>query len=151
MPHEGLTDCARGVVAGGDKDGVFGEAIHEDDQELVASIWRYGTHNINGEGIPGSMGLNGARCFLAMAVVSAQLALWAALGSLQTDVATCFIGITVTEEFPQSVAAEVGSSMQFAGDLSGLLFVLQQPNLKEGIFRGQVVGGQAVEPIHMSL
>ena len=40
MPYEGLTDCARGVVAGGDEDGVFGEAIHEDDQELMASIWR---------------------------------------------------------------------------------------------------------------
>ena len=40
MPHEGLTDCARGVVTGGDEDGVLGEAVHEDDQELVALIWR---------------------------------------------------------------------------------------------------------------
>ena len=40
MPHEGLTDCARGVLTGGDEGGVFGEAVHEDDQELVASIWR---------------------------------------------------------------------------------------------------------------
>ena len=40
MLHEGLTDCARGVVTGGDEDGVFGEAVHEDDQELVASIAR---------------------------------------------------------------------------------------------------------------
>ena len=40
MLHEGLTDCASGVVTGGDEDGVFGEAVHKDDQELVASIWR---------------------------------------------------------------------------------------------------------------
>ena len=40
-----------------------------------------------------------------------QLALWAALGSLQTNASTCFMGIVVTEEFPQSVAAEVGGSM----------------------------------------
>ena len=86
-----------------------------------------------------------------MAVVCAQLALWAALGGLQTDAATCYMGISVTEEFPQSVAAEVGSSMQFVGDLSGLLLIRQQPNLKEGIFRGWGVDGQAAEPIHMSL
>ena len=73
-----------------------------------------------------------------MAVIGAQLALWAALGGLQTDVATCFMGIAVTEEFPQSVAAEVGGSMQFAGDFSGFLLVLQQLNLKEVIFRGRV-------------
>ena len=40
MPHEGLTDCACGVITGGDEDGVFGEAVHEDNQELVASIRR---------------------------------------------------------------------------------------------------------------
>ena len=40
MPHEGLADCASGVVTGGDEDGVFGETVNEDDQELVASIWR---------------------------------------------------------------------------------------------------------------
>ena len=40
MPHEGLTDCASGVVTGGDEDGVFGEAVHEDYHDFVASIWR---------------------------------------------------------------------------------------------------------------
>ena len=40
MPHEGLADCAGGVVARGDEDGVFGETVHKDDQELVTSIWR---------------------------------------------------------------------------------------------------------------
>ena len=40
MLHKGLADCASDVVTGGDEDGVFGEAVHEDNQELVASIWR---------------------------------------------------------------------------------------------------------------
>ena len=38
MPHEGLSDCAGGVVTGGDEDGVFRKTVNEDDQELVASI-----------------------------------------------------------------------------------------------------------------
>ena len=54
------------------------------------------------------------------------------------------------EEFPQSVAAEVGGSMQFAGNFSGF-FIFQQANLKESIFRGRGVDGQAAEPVHMSL
>ena len=40
MPHECLADCAGGVVAGGDEDGVFRKAVDEDDQELLASIRR---------------------------------------------------------------------------------------------------------------
>ena len=40
MPHEGLTDCACGVITGGDENGVFGGAIYEDNQEFVASIGR---------------------------------------------------------------------------------------------------------------
>ena len=99
------------MVTGGDEDGVFGEAVHKDNQELAASIWRWGAHNIKGEGIPWSLGLNGARRFLAMAVTGAPLALWAALDGLRTDATTCLMGILVTEEFPQSVAAEVGSIM----------------------------------------
>ena len=100
MPHKGLADCAGDVVTGEDEDGVFGETVNEDDQELVASIWRQRPHNVNGEGIPWSLRLDGARRLLAMTVIGAQLALWAALGSLQTDAATCFMGIAVTEEFP---------------------------------------------------
>ena len=40
MSHEGLTDCACGVITGGDENGVFGEAVHGDNQEFVASIGR---------------------------------------------------------------------------------------------------------------
>ena len=40
MMHEGLTDCACGVITGKDEDGVFGEAIYDDNQEVVASIER---------------------------------------------------------------------------------------------------------------
>ena len=40
MTHEGLTDCARGVITGGDESSVLQEAIHEDNQEFVALIGR---------------------------------------------------------------------------------------------------------------
>ena len=71
MPHEGLADCAGGVVAGGDEDGVFKKAVDEDDQELVALIRRQGSYNVDREGIPGPLGLDGACCLLAMAVIGA--------------------------------------------------------------------------------
>ena len=97
MPHEGLCDCAGGVVTGGNEDGVFGETVNKDDQELVVSIWRQRPHNVNGEGIPWSLRRDGARRLLAMTIIGAQLALWAALDDLQTDAATCFMGMVVTE------------------------------------------------------
>ena len=151
MPHEGLADCTGCVVTGGDEDGVLGETVNEDGQVLVASIWRQRHRHVDGEGIIWSLRLDGARRLLAMAIIDAQLALWAALDGLQRDAATCFMGIVVTEELPQSVAAEVGGSMQFAGDFSGFIFIVQQANLKEGIFRGRGVDGQVAESIHMSL
>ena len=48
MPHEGLTDCACDVITGGDENSILREAIHENNQELVASIGRKRAHNING-------------------------------------------------------------------------------------------------------
>ena len=71
MPHEGLTDCAGGVVTGGDEGGVFRKTVDEDDQELVASIRRQGSYNVDREGIPGPLGLDGACRLLAMAVIGA--------------------------------------------------------------------------------
>ena len=47
MPHKGLADCAGSVVAGGDEDGVFRKAVAEDDQELVVSIRRQGSYNVD--------------------------------------------------------------------------------------------------------
>ena len=41
--------------------------------------------------------------------------------------------------------------MQFAGDLPGFFFVLQQPNLKEGVFQGWGVDGYAAESIYVGL
>ena len=38
MVHKGFADCIGGMVAGGDEDGIFREAIHEDNQELVAVV-----------------------------------------------------------------------------------------------------------------
>ena len=40
MLQEGLTDCACGVITGGDENGVLRKAIHEDNQKFVASIGR---------------------------------------------------------------------------------------------------------------
>ena len=47
MTHKGFTDCIGGMVAGRDDDGIFGEAIHEDNQELIAVVWRKRSHNVN--------------------------------------------------------------------------------------------------------
>ena len=47
MAHEGFADCIGGVVAGRDEDGVLGKAIHKDNQELVAVVWRKRAHNVN--------------------------------------------------------------------------------------------------------
>ena len=71
MPHEGLADCARSVVAGGDEDGAFRETVDEDDQELVASIHRQRSYNVDREGILWPLGLDGACRLLAMAVIGA--------------------------------------------------------------------------------
>ena len=82
MAHECFADCVRDVVTGRDEDGILGEAIHKDNQELVAAIGRKRAHNIDGQRIPWSLGLDGARHFLAVAIISAQLALGATLGGL---------------------------------------------------------------------
>ena len=71
MAHKSFVDCIRGMVAGGDEDGVLREAIHEDNQELVAVIWEQWSHSVNRQCVPGALGLDSTRCFLAMAVVSA--------------------------------------------------------------------------------
>ena len=100
MPHEGLADCACGGITGRDEDGVLGEAIYEDNQELVASIGRERAHNIDRQGIPRPLRLDGARSLLAVAIIGAQLALGATLSSLQTDVAAFFMGVPVAEKLP---------------------------------------------------
>ena len=65
------------------------------------------THNVHRESVPWAFGLYGARGLMAMAVVTPSLALWATLGHLYTDSTACFVGIAVTEQLPQSLAAEV--------------------------------------------
>ena len=69
--HKGFADCIRGMVAGWDEDGILREAIHEDNQELVAVVWGKRSHNVNGERVSGALGLNGTGCLLAMAIVGA--------------------------------------------------------------------------------
>ena len=71
MPHEGLADCAGGVVTAGDEDSKFRKAVDEDNQELVASIRKQRSYNVDQEGIPGPLGLYGVCRLLAMAVIGA--------------------------------------------------------------------------------
>ena len=88
--------------------------LEKQSTKMIRNSWRRSggrAHNVNGEGIPWSLRLNGARRLLAVAAIGAQLALRAALGGLQTDAVTCFMGVVVTEEFPQSMAAKVGGSV----------------------------------------
>ena len=47
MAHKVFTDCTGGMVTGRDEDGISGEAIHEDNQELVEVVWREWSHNVN--------------------------------------------------------------------------------------------------------
>ena len=125
MAHEGFADCVRGVVTGRDEDGVFGKTIHKYNQELVAVVGRKGAHNVNGQRIPWALGLDGDRRLLAVAIIGAQLALGATLSDLQTDAVAGFVGVSVAEKLPQSVASEVGSGVEFTGNFPGFIFILQ--------------------------
>ena len=71
MAHKSYADCIRGMVAGGDEDGILRKAIHEDNQELVAVIRGQWSHNVNRQCVPGALGLDSTHRFLAMAVVGA--------------------------------------------------------------------------------
>ena len=101
MAHEGFADRIGGVIAGWDEDGVFGVAIHEYDQEFMAVVRRQRSHNVNGQRIPGTLRLDSAGRFLAMAVVGAQLTLGTTLSGFEADAAASLVGIPVAEELPQ--------------------------------------------------
>ena len=101
------------------------KTIHEDNQELVAAVGRKRAHNIDGQHIPRPLGLDGAGRLLAVAIIGAQLTLGATLSGLQADAAAGFVGVSVTEKLPQSVATEVGSGMELKGDPPGFIFFFQ--------------------------
>ena len=134
MAYEGFADCNCGVVAGRDEDGVFGKTMDKYNQELVAVVGRKRAHNVDRQRIPRALGLNGARRLLAMAIIGARLTLGATLSGLQTDAVAGFVGVPVMEEFSQSVAAEVGSGVEFTGDFPGFILILLQPYLQDGVF-----------------
>ena len=69
--HKSFADCIRSMVAGEDEDGILRKAIHEDNRELVAVIRGQWSHNVNRQCVPGALGLDSTRRFLAMAVVGA--------------------------------------------------------------------------------
>ena len=91
-------------------------------------------HNVNGQCIPRALGLDGACCLLAVAIIGAKLILGATLSGLQTDTAAGFVGVSVTEKLPQSMATEVGSGVEFTGDFRGFILILQQLYLQDGVF-----------------
>ena len=134
MAYEGFADCSCGVVAGRDEDGVFGKTIDKYNHELVAVVGRKRAHNVDRQRIPRALGLNGARRLLAMAIIGARLTLGTTLSGLQTDAVAGFVGVPVMEEFPQSVAAEVGSGVEFTVDFPGFILILLQPYLQDGVF-----------------
>ena len=66
----------------------------------MAVVRRKRSHNVNGQHIPGALRLDSAGCFLAVAVVSAQLTLGTALSGFQADAAAGFVRVPVAEELP---------------------------------------------------
>ena len=124
MAHEGFADCTCGVVTGRDEDGVLGKAIRKDNQELVAAVGKW-AHNVGGQHIPRALGLDGAGHPLVVAIIGAQLTLGATLSGLQADAAAGFVGVSVAEKLPQSMATKVGSGMELPGDLPGFVFISQ--------------------------
>ena len=49
--------------------------------------------------------------------------------------------IPVAKELPKSMPTEVGGSMELSGNLAGLLFILQEQYLENGVFRGWGIDG----------
>ena len=129
MQHERLADCVGGVVAGWDEDGILRVAVHEDDQELVAVIWREWSHNVNRQRVPRALRLDSANHLLAVAVVGAQLTLGTALTGLLAEAAAGLVCIPITEEFPQLAATKVGGGMKLTGNPTGFVLIVQHTDL----------------------
>ena len=81
--------------------------MHKHNDELVSAVGGEWTHNVHRESVPWAFGLYGARGFLAMAIITPSLALWATLGHLNADSAACFVGIAVAKQLPQSLTAKM--------------------------------------------
>ena len=65
------------------------------------------THNVHRESVPWSLGLYSPRGFLAAAVITPPLSLWATLGHLYADSTASFVKIAVAKQLPQSLAPEM--------------------------------------------
>ena len=92
-------------------------------------IWRERSHNVNRQRVPRALRLDSTNCFLAVAVVGAQLTLGKALSGLQADVAAGLVSISVAEEFPQRVDTKVTGGMELKGDPAGFILVTQHTEL----------------------
>ena len=60
----------------------LGKTIDKHDDEFMSAIGREWTHNVHRESVPRSLGLDSPRGFLAVAIITPSLALWATLGHL---------------------------------------------------------------------
>ena len=141
VAQEGFAHRVRGVIAGWNEDGVFRIAIHEHDEEFLAVIRRQGSHNVNGQRIPGTLRLDSTRSLLAMSIVAAQLTLGTTLSGLEADAVAGFVAVPVAEELPQCLPTEVGGGVELWSEFSGFLFVLHEADLEEGVLWRRRVDG----------
>ena len=97
MLQECLADGPCGVVLGRYEDGIFGEAVHENDEELHALIGEERSYDVERQVVPGVQRVDRARCLVGAAVICGRLALGATLCDFDADTVTVFMFIAVAE------------------------------------------------------
>ena len=86
-----------------------------------------------------------------MAIIATQLTLGAALSDLKANAATGLEVVTVTEELPQCLSAEVSGRVELLRESPRLFLLFQEANVEEHIFWGCWIDRQPAEPINMGL
>ena len=92
-------------MVGWHQDGILREAIDEDDEELFAPVGRKRANDVDRQGVPGTLRLDGASCLGLMAIISAKLSLMTAPSFLETDAPPCLMLIPVTKQLPKGVTS----------------------------------------------
>ena len=114
MAQEGFAHSVRGMIAGGNEDGVLRATIHEHDEEFLAVIGWQRSHNVDGQRFPWTLRLDGASRLLTMAIITAQLALVTTLCYFEANAATGFMIISIPEELPQCLPSEVSGGVELS-------------------------------------